>query len=76
MAQVTIYMDNNLESQVKDMAKNAGVSISKYISKVLEQKVGTHWDKDIKNLAGSWNDFSTIEELRGCQATDIKREEF
>ena len=36
MAQVTIYMDNNLEENVKKLAKSTGVSISKFISNILE----------------------------------------
>jgi hypothetical protein len=36
MAQVTIYIANNLESQIKAMASSLNISISKYISTILE----------------------------------------
>ena len=31
MAQITIYIDNNLEEKIKEVAKSTGQSISKYI---------------------------------------------
>jgi len=34
MAQVTIYMNNNIETKVKKLAKEMNISISKYISTV------------------------------------------
>ena len=35
MAQITIYIDNNLEEKIKEVAKNTGQSISKYISNAI-----------------------------------------
>jgi len=76
MAQVTIYIDNNLEENIKKLAKNTGESISKFISKILEQNISSRWDSDIKNLSGSWSDFPTIEYTENIQVKDTKREEF
>jgi len=76
MAQVTIYIDNNLEENIKRLAKNTGESISKFISKILEQNISSNWDNEIKDLAGSWSDFPTIEDIKNTQAKDTKREEF
>ncbi len=64
MAQITIYIDNNLEEKIKEVAKNTGQSISKYISNAIVQKLNNSWNEDIKNLSGSWNDFPTLEEIR------------
>ena len=64
MAQITIYIDNNLEERIKEIAKNTGQSISKYISNAIEQKLNNSWNEDIKNLSGSWSDFPSIEEIR------------
>ena len=62
MAQVTIYMDNNLEENVKKLAKSTGVSISKFISNILEQKVSSSWDDDVRKLSGSWSDDTAFSE--------------
>ena len=75
MAQITIYIDNNLEEKIKEIAKNTRQSISKYISNAIEQKLNNSWDEDIKNLSGSWSDFPSLEEIR-TNTTDTKREEF
>lgn len=60
MAQITIYIDNNLEEKTK----STGQSISKYILNTIEQKLNNSWNEDIKNLSGSWSDFPTLEEIR------------
>jgi metal-responsive CopG/Arc/MetJ family transcriptional regulator len=75
MAQITIYIDNNLEQKIKEIAKNTGQSISKYIANAIEQKLNTSWNDDIKSLSGSWSNFPSLEEIRNT-TTDIKREEF
>lgn len=75
MAQVTIYMDNNLEEKVKKMAQATGVSISKFIATILEQKVKTNWDESIKELSGSWNGEDVLNERNSTYNTaDIQRE--
>ncbi|MEA3491812.1 MAG: CopG family transcriptional regulator [Campylobacterota bacterium] len=76
MAQVTINIDPTLETQIKDMADSLNLSISKYISSVLEEKVNSKWNPNIKQLSGSWSSFPTIDEIRENKAEDIKREEF
>ncbi|HHB95090.1 MAG TPA: CopG family transcriptional regulator [Campylobacterales bacterium] len=76
MAQVTIYIPNDLESQVKDMAASLNISISKFISNILEQKVQNEWSSRSRELAGSWDDFPTLEEIRSKQEQDVEREAF
>lgn len=76
MAQVTIYMDNNLEEKVKKLAKSTGTSISKFISNILEQKVKTSWDDSVRELSGSWRDDTAFnEDIKSYKTTDVKREE-
>jgi len=76
MAQVTIYIPNHLESKIKAVAGSLNISISKFISTVLEQKVQNEWSQETKNLAGSWSNFPTIQEIRADQGCDTPREEF
>ena len=76
MAQVTIYISNDLESKVKEIASSQETSISKYISTVIERSISNNWNPKIKNLPGSWSDFPTIEEIRSNNTQDLKREEF
>jgi len=75
MAQVTIYLNNKVEAKVKKLVKEMNVSISKYISTVLEQQITNCWNNSIKNLSGVWDDFSSIEEIRANeQVNDTQRE--
>ncbi len=74
MAQITIYINNELESKVKQMAKAQNISISKLISKLLEKNLHDEWDREVKKLVGSWKDFPSLEEIRSKQGEDIKRE--
>ena len=76
MAQVTIYIPNDLESKVKDMASSLDVSISKFISSVLQQKVQNVWTNETRKLAGSWDDFPSLSDIRITQGEDCQREAF
>ena len=74
MAQITIYIPNDLEVEVKSMAKSLNISMSKFISKMLEQKVKNEWSTETEDLAGAWNDFPSLEEIRDIK--ESKREDF
>ncbi len=76
MAQVTIYMNELLEQQVKTLASSMNLSISKFIATTLEQKVDEQWDSSLKKLSGSWSDFPDLEVLRSNMSEDVKRETF
>lgn len=68
MAQVTIYMHDSTELKVKKLAREMNLSISKYISTVLEEKTIESWSSDTKELSGAWEDFSSIEEIRSNES--------
>jgi hypothetical protein len=75
MGQVTIYLDNEIENKMKKAAKTSHLSVSKWISKIIKDKISTEWPQDVVNLAGSWKkDFPTLEEIRSTQAVDSNRE--
>lgn len=76
MAQVTIYIPNDLESKIKAKANSLNISISKFISTILEHKVQNEWSDQSRKLAGSWEDFASIEEIRDNQGQDATREAF
>ena len=75
MGQVTIYLDNSIETKMKEAAKSSHVSVSKWVAGIIEEKIATEWPQDIVKLAGSWkDDFPTIEELRRNIGQDSPRE--
>jgi hypothetical protein len=76
MAQVTIYIPNDLETKIKTMAKSLDLSISKFITNTLKQKVKNEWSSDTVGLSGSWSNFPPLEEIRETRGKDINREAF
>ena len=76
MAQVTIYLPNDLEATVKATAKSLNLSISKFIASLLEEKVQNEWGSDVRKLSGAWDDFPSLDEIRSSQGQDVHREAF
>ena len=74
MGQVTIYLENEVQKKVTDMAKDAGYSLSKWISLLLKKEINTQWPQSIQDLAGAWNDFPSLEEIRSNMGKDVPRE--
>ena len=75
MGQVTIYLDSKIEAKVRAAAKSHKMSVSKWIAKLMNEKLSTSWSKDVIDLAGSWKDgFPSIEEIRSSSGEDYPRE--
>lgn len=75
MGQVTIYLDDNIESKMRSAAKSMHLSQSKWIAGLIEEKINNEWPASVKNLAGAWHDLPTLEEIRNTKKTDVVREE-
>ena len=75
MGQITIYLDSVTESKLRKAAKSSRLSVSKWISAIIKDKIETEWSQDVIDLAGAWqNDFPELEEIRSSQARDVERE--
>ncbi len=74
MGQVTIYLEEDVESRMIKAAKSAHLSKSKWIAKLIDEKVVNEWPQSIIELAGSWSDFPTIDDLRENTSKDARRE--
>jgi len=76
MGQVTIYIDAETEKKMIASAKAAKISKSKWITQIIKEKVTSEWPASVANLAGAWEDFPSIEEIRSGIGKDIEREKF
>ncbi len=76
MGQVTIYLEDEIESKMTKAAKSAHLSKSKWIAKLIHEKVANEWPQSVIDLAGSWDDFPSLEDIRKSPATDARRENF
>ncbi len=74
MAQVTIYVDRATEKRMRGAAAEAGLSLSKWISKLIREKTRDEWPERVKGMAGAWSDLPTAEEIRPNRETDLARE--
>ena len=74
MGQVTIYLDAETEKKMKTFLQEAKISKSKWISSLIQQKTTSEWPERIKKLAGAWQDFPEVEQLRKDQGADVPRE--
>ncbi len=74
MGQVTIYLNDEIESKMQIAAKAMKISKSRWISKIIEEKVSTEWPASVHEMAGSWKDFPSQKEIRSSYGDDAVRE--
>jgi hypothetical protein len=73
MGQITLYLDEEAMRSVREAAKAAGVSRSRWVADLVRKARTTEWPPDVVRLAGAWPDLALAEALRG-RGTDAKRE--
>ena len=76
MAQITLYLDSDLEAKVRQAAKEANLSQSRWVANVIAEKLRTEWPPSVAALAGAWADMPLAETLREDLAADVPRESF
>jgi len=74
MGQVTIYLEEDIEQKMVDAAKSAHLSKSKWIARLIHEKVANEWPQSVVELAGSWGDFPSIDDIRPHEGKDASRE--
>lgn len=76
MAQITIYLDPQTETQLKVAVEKSGVSTSGWIAGVIQEKLRQTWPSEVRQMLGAWPDLPEIEEIRASHGTDVPREAF
>ena len=74
MGQVTIYLDEEIEKRMTANAKAMKLSKSKWIANLIREKLVDEWPANVRELAGSWEDFPTLEDIREAKQRDVTRE--
>lgn len=75
MGQVTIYLEDSIETKMKSAAKSAELSLSKWIAGAIKDKISIEWPASIINLSGTWEEFPSVAEIREGYTSDSIREE-
>jgi hypothetical protein len=76
MAQVTLYLDEKTAESLKKAAKQAGLSRSRWLAKLIHRSTATEWPPAVRELAGAWADLKTAKGLRRGTGRDARRERF
>ncbi len=76
MAQVTIYIEPELEAKMRAAAQAMNLSHSKWVANIIREKLQTEWPPTVVALAGAWTDLPEVEEIRATIGLDIEREQF
>jgi len=73
VAQVTIYLDREAERRLRAAARKAGVSVSRWVSELVENRTRSDWPGEARELAGAWPDFPDPDDLRATTGKDRRR---
>ena len=73
MPQVTLYLDAESERLMRERAKAAGVSYSKWVAMLIQTKARGEWPAAVRSLAGRFKDFPVSEEIRANAGRDVDR---
>jgi len=63
MAQLAIYIDDDLAKRLNIAVKASGKSKSKWVAEVIRQSLHDQWPKGFFDLAGSWKDDGGPEDI-------------
>ena len=74
MAQLNLYLDEDTARKLKAVAKVSGLSQSKWVAKVIRERVSDEWPPQLAALAGAWPDIPEAEDLRQGLGRDSLRE--
>ena len=73
MSQVTIYLDHEAQKLAKRRAKEEGHSLSAWISALIKKETSSQWPAHIREMAGSWDAFPSLKEIRKKSSKDLPR---
>jgi len=74
MAQVTIYLPDEVESKARKAAKAHGKSVGRWIAEQVVQSLEEAWPQGVLDAAGAIPDFPDTRGLRRGYGPDARRE--
>ena len=69
MSSITIYLEDALEARLRESASKEGISVSKLVAKLVDERTSDTWPTEFMALAGSWQDID-----RPVHSADSQRE--
>ena len=74
MAQVTIYLADEVERDARNAAKASGTSLGRWIAEQVAGKVSNTWPPEVLAAIGAFPDFPDQASLRDGYGRDAHRE--
>ena len=74
MAQLTIYLPDEIENKARKAAKAKRKSVSRWIADQITHSLQDTWPQGVLNAAGALPDFPSLEEIRKGYGQDAHRE--
>jgi hypothetical protein len=74
MAQLTIYLPDEIESRARKAAKAKGESVSRWVADQVVHSLADTWPKAVLDAAGAFPEFPSLDEIRAGYGQDIRRE--
>ncbi len=74
MAQITIYLPDDLENRARKAAKAKRKSVSRWIADQVAGTLEDTWPKSVLDAAGALPDFPSLKEIRRGYGRDVPRE--
>ncbi|HEV3330347.1 MAG TPA: hypothetical protein VG096_05160 [Bryobacteraceae bacterium] len=74
MAQITIYLPDDLEKQARKAAKAHRQPVSRWIADQLARTLEDRWPKGVLAAAGALPDFPSLRQVRKGYGRDTRRE--
>ncbi len=74
MAQITIYLPDDIENKARKAAKTKGASVSRWIAEQVVNSLEDSWPQSVLDAAGAFPKFPSVEEIRKGHGKDATRE--
>ncbi len=74
MAQITIYLPDEVENKARRAAKADGKSVSRWIADQLGSRLDDAWPRGVLDAAGAIPDFPGLDDIRKGYGRDVHRE--
>ena len=74
MAQITIYLPDEIEAKARKAAKKQKTSVSRWIAGQLTEKLKSAWPPEVLEAFGAFPDFPEAKDLRKGYGKDAPRE--
>jgi len=74
MAQITIYLPDEIEAAAREAAETQQTSISRWIAEQITANLSSTWPAPVLKAFGAFPDFPEARELRRGYGKDARRE--